>query len=410
MVSIKNNEEVTCLHEAVKSRRLDVAKLLIENGACVNDLDLDNENCLHLAASNTDYDMIEYLLNETEVDTQAKNRDEMNPLCLLVALSRNQSEDVVSRCFFLMLERTYDKNPITNCYTIADIFQPALLACVYGHSEIIKWIIFNIYSVNNSKYELIKQLNMNSDDAEPEYIYYILIFLHDEITRYDKFSFPRFSEIDYYFAIRSVLYNIDRQLLTPDGDIALIKKLLNELETIGFNLRASEFEENFANLMKEKCSTGPFNEVELSQFSDLFNYLSDKGFNLNISIKGFLHNIAIHTPELPIVLPSLMAVLKLLLPFSTNICHQRELWQLIKDTKNLNPEIDIISSWLIQNFGNSVSNSVMGLQVVYSLKQLCRDQIRSQLLEVHPKIFRDHQALLGLQIPDDLLKFVLFKT
>lgn len=138
LVTIKNNEEVPPLHEAVKNRRLDIVKLLLSNGANVNNFDLDLENALHLAASNTDYDMIDYFLSETEVDSRAKNRDEMNPLCLLLVRSRNEDQDLVARCFYLMLEHSYDKSPLTNTYAISDVFQCAFLACVYSHTEIVK--------------------------------------------------------------------------------------------------------------------------------------------------------------------------------------------------------------------------------------------------------------------------------
>lgn len=223
LVSITNNEEVPPLHEAVKNRRLDIVKVLLENGADVNDFDLDLENALHLAASNTDYDIIEYLLNESEIDARAQNRDEMNPLCLLLVRSRNENQDLVARCFFLMLEHTYEKHPLTGTYTIPDIFQCAFLSCVYSHNEVVKFLIHNIYSVRNSKYEFIKKLAEACNGDNIEFLYYILVFLHDDIDRYDKFSFPRFSEINYYMCIRSIIHVIEQLLPAIDATETILK-------------------------------------------------------------------------------------------------------------------------------------------------------------------------------------------
>lgn len=405
LVTIKNNEEVPPLHEAVKNRRLDIVKLLLENGASVNDFDLDLENALHLAASNSDYDTIEYLLNETEVDTRAKNRDEMNPLCLLLVRSRNEDQDLVARCFFLMLENTYDKEFPSNTYTISDIFQCAFLACVYSHTEVVKFLIHNVYSVNNSKYTFIRKLSEFCDGDNTEFLYYILVFLHDEIDRYDKFSFPRFYEINYYMCIRSVIHIIE-VLLQADDAVQLIETILDHMKLIGFNVRVKEFEDQIGVLLHTKYSKDAIPAEDLRKIDKIFEYLMSKGFRLNLMVRSYLQSIAISKEFVHI--ESTKRLLRVLLHFATTFFVDLENWRQINDFKALNPQIQQIIEWLVRSFGNLTIAKYLDLNLVYSLKQISRHKIRMQV-QHDTKILCNHQSLLTLGLPDVLLNYIVYK-
>lgn len=407
LVTVKNNEEVPPLHEAVKNRRLDVVKILLEYGASVNDFDLDLENSLHLAASNSDYSMIEFLLNETEVDPTAKNRDEMNPLCLLLVRSRNEDEDLVASCFHLMLEQTYETNLKTNTYAISDIFQCAFLACVYSHTEIVKFLIHNIYSVNNSRYSFIRKLSEYCDGDNTEFLYYILVFLHDEIEAYDKFSFPRFSEINYYMCIRSVIY-IMEMLLPTDDAVELIITILQHMKTIGFNIRVKEFEDQIGVLLFEKYSSVMILDHDIIKIDKIFRYLLLQGFKLNLMVKSFLHSIAIAKDSKAINVESSMKILRVLLYYATTFFVDLESWKQINDFKNLNPQIQRIVHWLSSNFGSMKINTLLDLNTLFPLKHLCRNLIRHQL-NYNANVLCNHQHLKTLGLPEVLLNFIVFK-
>jgi hypothetical protein len=408
LVMTKNNEEVSPIHEAVKNRRLDVVKLLLEHGANVNDFDLDLENVLHLAASNSDYDILEFLLNETEVDSRAKNRDEMNPLCLLLVRSRNEmDQDLVSRCFFMLLEHTYDKNQVTNTYTISDIFQCAFLACVYSHTEVVKFIIHNIYSVNNSKYEFIRKLSEYCEDENAEFLYYILVFLHDDINRYDQFSFPRFSEINFFMCIRSTIHIIEI-LLTSDEAVEMIISILQHMNSIGFNIRVKEFEDQVGALLLGKYSSSVVQE-DVEKVDRILRYLLLKGFKLNLIVKSYLHSIAIARDVEAIDIESTIKVLKILLHYATTFFNDLENWKQINDFKNLNPPIRKIVEFLVMNFGNLRVNAFLDMNFVYSLKHFCRNRIREQL-KFDPDLLCNHDLLkVELGLPEVLINYVAFK-
>lgn len=407
LVIEKNNKEVPPLHEAIKNRRLDIVKLLVSNGANVNCFDLDLENALHLAASNTDYDIIQYLLNDTEVDPRAKNRDEMNPLCLLLVRSRNEDQELVSRCFFLMLEKSYDKNTLTNTYSIHDIFQCAFLACVYSHTEIVKYLVHNVYSVNNSKYQFVRRLSEICCGDNTEFLYYILVFLHDDIDRYDKFNFPRFFEINYYLCVRSVVTIIDL-LLSVDDANELITATLENMKSIGFNIRVKEFEDQIGNLFFIKYSYNQMQDVDIDRIDRLLQYFLAKGFKLNLIVRGFLHSIAIARDSSTINIVSTTNLLRVLIHYSTTFFADLENWKQIRDFKNFNPHIRQIVEWLL-TMGNSSVSTFIDINCIFSLKNLCRNRIRDQLKN-DPAVLCNSQKLLELGLPAELLNYIVFKV
>lgn len=412
LISQRSNEEITPLHEAAKIRRLDIVKTLISHGANVNDFDLDLENCLHCAASNTDYEMIEYLLNETEVDPQAKNRDEMNPLCLLLVRSSSNVEprDLVSRCFFLMLEKTYEMDPFTNNYLISDIFQCAFLASVYSHTEIVKYLIHNVYNVNNSKYAFIRKLSENCNGNNTEYLYYMLVFLHDEIDTYDKYSFPRFSEINYFLGIRSIIYIMD-QLLPTDNAVELILQTLEQMNNIGFNIQVKEFEDQIGVLLFEKYSskaTPLMSKEDIEKIDQILRFLLLKGFKLNSMTRSFLHSIAIAKETEIVSIDSSLSILKIFLHYATTFFVDLETWKQINDLKNFNSHIQQIVQWLVNNFGNLRLNAFLDMSCVYPLKHICRNQIREQL-KYDPNLLCNSENLAAVGLPELLLNYVMFR-
>ncbi|KAL7027078.1 hypothetical protein ACKWTF_005293 [Chironomus riparius] len=408
IVNIKNNEEVAPLHEAVKNKRLEVVRLLIENGATANCYDLDLENCLHFAASNCDFDMIEYILNETEVDPRAKNRDSMNPLCLLLVRSRNEPADIVSACFHLMLEHTYEKDFRINNYKVEDLFQPAFLATVYSHTEIVKFIIHNIYSSSNKKYEFIRNLCESCTvDEDEEFLYYLLVFLHDDIDKYDKFNFPRFSEINYFMCIRSVVYVLQK-LLESHESVTLAISLLNVLETIEMNIKVREFEDQVGVLLYDRFSSATFAPSHIENIDRLLQYFFNKGFNISTTIKSVLHSTAVANVNQTNVFNSALEVLKIILPYNSTFFTDAECWKQINEFKNLNENISKIVTWLNDNYGNSMTNRILDVKIVYTLKHLCRNVLRNQLTG-NLKLLHQADFATQLKLPHILMNFLIFK-
>lgn len=411
LIGICNNEEIAPLHEAVKNKRLDIVKVLIANGAHVNAYDLDLENALHYAASSADHEMIEYLLKETEIDVTAKNRDEMNPLCLLIVRSRNQPEDIVSSCFHLLLEYTFEKDQFSGTYNIEDIFQPAFLAAVYSHKEIVKFIIHNIYSVSNSRYKFISELcdafvAETLNDEDEEIFYYLLVFLHEKINRYDKFHFPRFAEINYFMSVRSVMH-VTLKLLSTHESVDLTIRLMKHLEEIGFNIiRVKEFEDNLGMILCDKFSklpaTDPNHQFQLDCAKHLLEYYSTRQIKMNDVIRSFLHSIAIARLSEGNNLSNMESILRLLFRFQSTFFFDVSCWKQISEFKNLHDNIRQIVLWINETFGtHEVTCKIMNENaIIYKLKHLCRNSIRSCIKNSH--------AITTFGLPECLQNYLIY--
>lgn len=408
LIDVKNNEEISPIHEAIKNRRLDIVKVLIENGANVNAFDLDLENSLHYAASNCDYEIIEYLLKETEIDSSAKNRDEMNSLCLLIVRSRNEPEDLVSSCFHLMLEHTFEKDIITSTYSVEDIFQVAFLAAVYSHKEIVKFIIHNIYSVSNSKYEFINELceayNTTGGDDDEELFYYLLVFLHEKIDRFDKLSFSRFSEINFFMGIRAILHVIEKLLITQET-VTLAIRLISQLENLGFQIiRVREFEDNFGMVLYTRFSriNTCVYQQHIEATEKLLEFFKIKKVKINRIIKSFLHSIAIARQTEINNFDIMIPVVKLLLAQSTTFFVDEDCWKMINEFKNLHDNIRQIVLWMNEQFGTVMTCNILDIKLVFPLKHLCRNLIHSQLRN-------NLKNLMDLDLPESLVNYILYK-
>jgi hypothetical protein len=408
LVDVKNNEEIAPIHEAIKVRRLDIVKVLIENGANVNVFDLDLENSLHYAASNCDYEIIEYLLKETEIDPRAKNRDDLNPISLLIVRSRNEPADVVSSCFHIMLENSFEKDVFTGTYLIDDIFQVAFLAAVYSHKEIVKFIIHTIYSINNSKYDLIKQLcdaYNSSDGDDEEFFYYLLVFLHDKIDRFDKFSFSRFSEINYFMGIRSVMHVIEKLLITQET-VSLAIRLISQLEDLDFQIiRVREFEDNFGSVLYTRFSNidSASYQNQLESTGKLLEFFKTRRVKINRVIKSFLHSIAIAAPSEINNFDIMAPVVKLLLTQNGTFFVDEDCWKQINEFKNLHLNVSRIILWINEQFGTTTTCNILDIKHVYPLKHICRNLIRDQMKN-------NLESLVSLDLPQSLVNYLVYKS
>ncbi|XP_037031597.1 uncharacterized protein LOC119071067 [Bradysia coprophila] len=73
LVNFVNKEEVDPLKCAINQKRLDIVKVLVAHGCPVNNRDLDGDTALHIAAMETQLDIIRFLLYETECDPTLRN-------------------------------------------------------------------------------------------------------------------------------------------------------------------------------------------------------------------------------------------------------------------------------------------------------------------------------------------------
>lgn len=391
----------------MKHRRLDLVKLLLQYGADVNDFDLDHENALHLAASNSDYDMIDYLVNYTEVDPRAKNRDDMNPLCLLLVRSRND-QDLVLSCFHAMLEHTYDKNfQFPETYEVRDIFQCAFLACVYSHTEVVKFLIYNAYSSCWWKYPFAPKLLEHCDSEYAEFCIYILVFVHEDIRRYDQFAFSRFYEINSFMSVRSTIHAIS-VLLDEDDAVELVTKMLTHLKNLSFHVLVKEFEDEFGTLLHQKYSFEEIPDNDFEKADRILQYLMEEGFKLNLILRSFLHSIAIVSRSAMINVGSSMRIVQLLLRYTPAFFTVPDNLKQIKEFMKLNPPVRQIVERLAREFSDPRTTAYLDIDCVFSLMHSCRNRIRQQL-RYDERVLCNNSKMLTLGLPQVLINYIAFK-
>jgi hypothetical protein len=207
--------------------------MLISYGADVQQADLEHDNCLHYAVTNPKYEIIEYLLNATCIDPCAKNFSQLNAVCSLIA-GADESEEKF-RCFCILFERSYEKDSTTQNYNIKEIFLPMVLSALYS-SSIADYIIHNVYSKENSKYELIKKLEEIPirDQVALEFRYYLYAFTHDKIIRYHLYKYRILNQIDKMAVVSSFKYFIGQSLQSDDANKTVLE-FFEHLNSIGFN-------------------------------------------------------------------------------------------------------------------------------------------------------------------------------
>lgn len=100
-VNVRNNKMQTPLHQAVQKNNLDIARILLNNGADVNAVDTAGDICLH-CVSGTTTDMLRLLLQyHPKVDCM--NYDSITPLMgLFIKMVRNVKVDADNIGLLLM--------------------------------------------------------------------------------------------------------------------------------------------------------------------------------------------------------------------------------------------------------------------------------------------------------------------
>ena len=67
------------LHEMAHHGKLDIAKILLDNGANINEEDIQGFTALHVAAESNQVEIAEFLI-EKSADVNAKSADQFTPL------------------------------------------------------------------------------------------------------------------------------------------------------------------------------------------------------------------------------------------------------------------------------------------------------------------------------------------
>lgn len=158
-------------------------------------------------------------------------------------------------------------------------------------------------------------------------------------------------------------------------------------------------------MLYENFTLRPVNAEGLQKIDEIFRYLLVNKFKLNMIVQSFLHSVAVSRNSQEINAESVQEVLKILLYYSASFFVELDLWKQIDDFKTLNPKIHQIVLWLLTNYGNVRLNAFLDVNVVFSLKHICRNSIRKKL-RYDTKVLCAHEKLASLGLPDSMIKYV----
>lgn len=92
LLNARDSSGSTSLHESIKSKNLEITKLLIKLGADITIVDDVKQNILHIAAAVGNIDTVQYVLECNLIDVQSEALFHITPL---VAAKRNAQYDIV---------------------------------------------------------------------------------------------------------------------------------------------------------------------------------------------------------------------------------------------------------------------------------------------------------------------------
>lgn len=365
---------------------MDIVKILVENGADVNYLNLIGETCLFALYG----EIMEYLLDNTQIDAKVKNRDGNTVLMVLLDDvffddDRNQSLELYER----LIHRTFDIDPITKSYKFDDFFVPTLKAC--SNSSTGALFLKKLYSENNSMYHLIERLEKHSFKglANAEFRFGLYALVHDEL-RNPSFNSKFENQHEFQYILKSSFFQLPFILNSIKSDELneLVLELFEYLHSIGFYRNDSNFQS--FNRMLFSYSLIFFRRILIDfnsykRFYNILKFFHLKGnkeiFQNYSASAGYLEDIKIASTVIPFA-QDIKSVLG-------GTEERRSYYQMIVDTYG--------------DFG-------MGAKKVFSLKHICRNRIRKTLNQNYPDCTTFFEKLNSMTcvLPRRLVRYLRF--
>lgn len=187
LFNIPDNEKYFPIHKAISRNSLDIVQAIIqtlnEMNFPINDqFDLEEDNCLILAARQKNLEMVKYILEHIKCDIRHTNDMEMNAVSL-VLLPGYQEHDDIAACeiFKILLPMTYDLEAENSMQIM---MWPLVLASYFSNRRMFNWLVDNFYLTElNDHHRLVRRL-MDSFQCSEFDFRMIIIGLHSQIKQY----------------------------------------------------------------------------------------------------------------------------------------------------------------------------------------------------------------------------------
>ncbi len=217
-VNAANEDGLTALHNAMTwmphlqdKKFLEITKLLVENGANVNAVTIDNESPLYMAALEGFYDVVVYLhKNGAKIDVALDSG--FNPIHEIAKKLPGRPMD-----FKLIIERNGKKVEISDPDEIRKIQGSHPDDEYYGYINTVKYLIDNGINVNQkTKKEDQTPLFHASDEGCDEIVEMLLKKGVENINHQDVFGLTAL-----HFASRKGHLNIVKMLIAAGADVTI---------------------------------------------------------------------------------------------------------------------------------------------------------------------------------------------
>lgn len=369
---------------------MDLTKLLLENGADVEVTAGVGFTCLFVCH----YETIDYLLDHTSINAKVKNdaghtaldyflddkNDPENPEKLLETIDK-------------LVQRTFDRDPITNAYKFDEFFITTLKACKWATTEelVSKYFIKKFYSENNSKYHLIERLEKHSFDDIPDSDerFYLYALVHDDVKNpsfHSKFEY----DIDYQWIFEYSSLQLPFILISLKSDDLneLILEFFEYLHSIGLHRNDINFDSFNTMIFIQSLRIIQENLSDFHSYKRFYKIL--KFFHKKGNTGIFRYYLA------NAVFLECTKMTHAVMPFAHNID------TILRGLRNSQTHYQMIV--------NTYGDFGMGANEIFSLKQICRSKIRKTLNQKYPDCatFFEKMNSLTSELPRSLVKYVRF--
>lgn len=385
LYNIPDNENYYPIHKAISRNSLEIVQTMIEtlkgiNGFVIKDqFDWEDENSLILAARQKNFEMVKYILENVKCDVQHTNDNNLDAASIALLPGDQQHENVSFEIFKILIPLTYNLN-LEN--SIQKLVQPLVFASFFNNRQPYLWLMELFYVVNSNEHHHLVQRALDSfRNADFDYRL-ILIGIHSKVSQYLVRQDDQLKNEILYRNIIFDLKNIFKHNRTLFEDIFHVLKPKLHLESLKYSI------------MKFIPST---NLDETDTVTDLVHMFDIMCIGDLIDINQLLF----FTPSTSF----LNNVFLLFMPFS--IVDTADVY-IQQCTKERPPTL---LACFEEDLGLARFCVGGNFRIKNSLKSLCRQVIRSKILEnytngIHPKSV--YIAIKSLALPNPIMNYLLF--
>lgn len=448
-VNIPDSLGFTPLHHVVINRRIDLVILLIRQGVSANTLDLRNRTPLHYCALNcesemmeamnyrdvvssfdnlTNLDVLRYLLETGKACGTIRDKYNKTPLdivcnCLTTHNLYISYEHPIVKCLETIAPYTYDK--VQN-YDFVKIFELLYTAIRSSSIDLAEFCINRFYcdqDLNKSYCDMVKRYGELLRDDGNGNLYQLCIFLHEDYQKNREQLKPIIQDINnlnYCFFTLSL-----DEMVESDEAVKLTQFCMKVLKTEGIDFSRPWFQEELG--ITFDLSFPHYTQVQFHRIFKFFNYIFNLDANVDfnvLSLKYIDNCFWSIRAGVPCFYDNLLYCELFFAFCSDTQMHQKIAEEIYKMDEQWNQNVMIDYNRVLQNVErllnvdtyNELANycnfySYFDIDYkVYSLKQMCRNQIRQTIGMSNPRQKSQEfvERIMSLPIPMVLKKYLRY--